>query len=88
MSRRMLLKNKLTSTCMSKIDTVASYLMKITELRDQLATVGDKVEENELVWISLNGFGPSWHHFVHSVYVLVRSYLHLKACGMPLLGRR
>jgi hypothetical protein len=49
MSRRMLLKNKLTSTCMSKIDTVASYLMKITEMRDQQAALDDKVEENELV---------------------------------------
>jgi len=64
MSKRMLLKNKLTSTCMSKTDAVVSYLMKITRLRDQLATIGDKVEENELVRISLNGFGPSWHHFL------------------------
>jgi hypothetical protein len=52
MSKRMLLKNKLTSTCISMTNTVASYLMKIIELRDRLATVGDKVEEKELVWIS------------------------------------
>jgi hypothetical protein len=30
-SRKMLLKNKLTSMCMSDTDMVASYLMKITE---------------------------------------------------------
>jgi hypothetical protein len=33
MSRRILLKNKLNSTRMNKIDIVASYLMKTTELR-------------------------------------------------------
>jgi hypothetical protein len=54
----MLLKNKLISTRMSKTDIVASYLMKIVELRDQITAVGDIVEDNELVQISLNGFSP------------------------------
>jgi 2-phosphoglycerate kinase len=64
LSHKMLLKNKLTGTRMSKTNTVASYLMKITELRDQLAAIGEHIDESELVWITLNGFGPSWHHFV------------------------
>jgi hypothetical protein len=36
-------------------------------LRDQLATIGDKIPRNELVRICLNGFGPSWHCFVHCI---------------------
>ena len=43
MTRRMLLKIKLTSTHISKIDKIDSYMMKIIELRNQLAAVGDKV---------------------------------------------
>jgi hypothetical protein len=63
-SRKMLLKNKFNTTCMSKIDTVTSYLMKIVELRDWIVVVVDIVEDSELVWISLNGFSPPWHNFV------------------------
>lgn len=29
--------------------------------------VVDKVEDNELVWISLNGFSPQWHDFVQVI---------------------
>jgi hypothetical protein len=67
MSKRMLLRNKLIKTHSCKTDTIASYLMKITELRDQQVAIGNNIEENELVWISVNGFGPSWHQFVHHV---------------------
>lgn len=45
----MLLKNKLTGTHMSNIETVTSYLMKIAKLRDKLAAIRDKVKEDELV---------------------------------------
>lgn len=63
-SRKRLLKKKLTTTHISKIDIVASYQMKILELRDQVSIVGDRVDDNELVWISPNGFSPSWCNFV------------------------
>jgi hypothetical protein len=86
-SRKMLLKNKLNTTRMSKTDTVTSYLMKIAELRDQIAAVGDTVEDNELVQISLNGFSPPWHNFVQ-VSVVERSYLTSSSCGMLSLERR
>jgi len=42
--------------------------MKIAKLRDQIVAVGDTIEDNELVQISLNGFRPSWHNFVPSIY--------------------
>jgi len=49
----MLLRNKILVVCMSKIDIMVSYLTKVTELRDQLVTIGIKVEDKELVSISL-----------------------------------
>ena len=68
-SRKMLSKNKLTTTCMRKTDTVASYLVEITELiRDQIAAVRDTFEVVELVWISMNGFSPLCHNFVQVSY--------------------
>jgi hypothetical protein len=88
-SRGMLLKKKLTSTRMGKIDTIASYLMKITELRDQLVAVGDNVEENELNQINLK-LERLWSILASfcTVYVLMSIYLHSKAYGMPLSRRR
>jgi hypothetical protein len=69
MSKRMFFKNKLTSTHMTKSNTVSSYLMKITQLIFQLPTVGDKITENELVHICPNHFGPSRQHFVQCICV-------------------
>ena len=43
---------KLTTMCMRNTDTVASYLMNITELRDRLIAIGTKVEYEELVPIT------------------------------------
>ena len=60
-SKKMLLKNKLSTTPRSKTGTVTSYLMKKTDLRDQIART---IENKELVEISLNGFSPSWYNFV------------------------
>jgi hypothetical protein len=50
--RKMLMKNKLTSMHLSDIDTMASYLLKITELRDQLVAITMKVIDEELVPIA------------------------------------
>jgi hypothetical protein len=61
---KMLQMNKLTSADMSKTDMIASYIMKITKLRNQLVAIGERIGESEVVWITLNGFVPSWHHFV------------------------
>jgi hypothetical protein len=54
--------------CVSKIDTVLSYLIKITELRDQLGAIGMKVKDKELMSIvALNGLVPSERHFVQTI---------------------
>jgi hypothetical protein len=48
---------------MSRSDLVTSYLMKITKIRDQLAAVGEKVHDTELVNTALNGFSKPWEPF-------------------------
>jgi hypothetical protein len=52
---------------MSNTNTMVSYLAKVTELRDQLVSIGTKVEDKELVSIALNGLAPSWKPFVQGV---------------------
>jgi hypothetical protein len=52
----MLLREKLRSTKMAKGESVVTYLTKFTQIRDELAVVGEAVDEIELVRTTLNGF--------------------------------
>jgi hypothetical protein len=66
-SRRLALRHQLQISSMSRTDTVATYFMKISQLRDQLKTIGDEVTDDELVTIALNGFSSSWDPFVQGI---------------------
>ena len=48
------LKNQLSNMKMTKSENIASYFMRITELRDKLKSSGDNLEEKDLVMITLN----------------------------------
>jgi hypothetical protein len=45
--------------------------MKVTQIRDQLATIGDKVANAELLNMALNGFPTSWEPFVKGIYGVI-----------------
>jgi hypothetical protein len=47
-SKKMLLKNKLTSMRMRKIDKVSSYFMKMVALKDDIVANRDTYEDNEI----------------------------------------
>ena len=51
----MVLKEKLKSIKMAKIDSATVYLTKITSVRDELETIGEIIAPIELVRIALNG---------------------------------
>jgi hypothetical protein len=63
----MVLWNKLKSIVMTTSDIVTSYLVKITQIHDQLAIIGEKVEDAELVNMALNEFPVSWEPFVKGI---------------------
>ena len=52
----MLLRDKLHNTRMAKGGSVASYLTRVTQVRDDIVAVGETVPELELVRIALRGF--------------------------------
>jgi hypothetical protein len=63
-SRKIRLKEKLRSTKMVKGESVVTYLTKFTRIRDELATVGEAMDETELVRTTQNGFTKQWEVFV------------------------
>jgi hypothetical protein len=49
---------------MSSEDIVVIYLMKITQIHDQLVAISEKVEDAEMVNVALRGLPRSWEPFV------------------------
>jgi hypothetical protein len=66
-NQKMALRDKVHATKMERGEGVTSYLTRLTQVRDELVTVGDIIPEEELVRISLNGFGKKWDVFVKCV---------------------
>jgi len=75
--KKMLLKKKLRGTKMARGESVDTYLTKITQIRDELATVGETVDETEIVRTALNGFTKQWDVFVKGV-VAQEKFLNCK----------
>ena len=55
-NKALALRQQLSNIKITGADTIASYFMKITKLKDQLATIGETIEDIELVVMTLNGF--------------------------------
>jgi hypothetical protein len=55
----MSLKNELRDMKMNDDDSITSYFVRISQLRDQLQAIEEIISENELVNIVLNGL-PTW----------------------------
>lgn len=58
------MRNKLIMAYIRRNGRIASYLMKLVELRDNLGAVGGEVKDYELVQIASIGFRSPWYNFV------------------------
>ena len=63
----MVLREKLKSIKMAKAKGVTSYLIRISQVRDKLAAVGEVVPGFELVRTALNGVAKPWDVFVEAI---------------------
>lgn len=60
----MSLKNEIYHVWMTNDDTVASYFVKISQIRDQLQAIDEVILEKKLVTTKLNGLPRSWDAFI------------------------
>lgn len=65
-NQKMVLKEKLKNIKMGN-DSAAGYLTKITNVRDELAAIGEAIPSTELVRIAVNGLPRSWLNFADGV---------------------
>ena len=66
-NRNLTLRNQLRNMKMENSESVTSYLMRVAQIRDQLAAIGDVIGDKELVTTTLNGFPTFWIPFVQGV---------------------
>ena len=66
-NRKMVLREKLKSIKMAKVEGVITYLTRVSQVRDELATVGEVVPSSELVQTTLNGVAKPWAIFVEAI---------------------
>jgi len=67
MNRKMVLRNKLKLVQMYRLDNVTNYLVRITQVRDHIETIGEKNEDAKIMNVALNGLPKSWEPFVKGV---------------------
>ena len=46
---------------------MTNYFLRISEIRDQLATIGNNADDEELTLIALRGLPISWELFIQCV---------------------
>jgi hypothetical protein len=61
--RNLTLRNQLINVMMNKLYSIPTYFMRISNMKDQLETIGDSLVNAELVTKTLNGFPSSWDAF-------------------------
>jgi hypothetical protein len=66
-NRKMVLQDKLRSIQMLDFETVTSYLGRFTQIRDELAAVGEIVDPDFMVRTTLNNFSKPWGSFVRGI---------------------
>jgi hypothetical protein len=52
---------------MTKSDSIATYFMKVSQLRDQIKAIGDTIDDAKLVTMTLNELPSSWESFVQRI---------------------
>jgi hypothetical protein len=67
--RKLHLRHQIQVVKMSNEETFVNYLMMITQIRDKLMAIDDKVEDAELVNVALRGLPRSWEPFVQGICV-------------------
>jgi hypothetical protein len=65
--RALTLKSQLQSTKMTKSDTIAIFFMKISEIKEQLETIGEIMSDRELVLTTLKNLPKHWEPFLQSI---------------------
>ena len=63
-NRKMNLRDQLKSTKMSHGESIQDYFTMVSQIKEQLEAIGDKLDEDEMVMTALNGLTRPWESFI------------------------
>ena len=63
-NRKMNLRAQLKSTKMNHGESIQDYFTRVSQFKEQLEVIGDKLDEDELVMTALNGLTRPWESFI------------------------
>jgi hypothetical protein len=66
-NRKMNLRTQLNNTRMQKRETIQEYFSRISEFKEQLEAIGDTIDEDELIMMTLNGLTRPWYAFIQTI---------------------
>ena len=67
-NRKMTQRNHLKSVKTQKSKTMKSYFSRVAQIKDHLESIGDTVEEVEIVMTTLNGLPRDWEAFIGGIF--------------------
>jgi hypothetical protein len=80
-SRKMVLREKLRDTKMTRSNMVTTYLTRIQQVRDEMNKIGETVDDSKLVRMALKGFPKEWT-YPSKILWHMRSSMSGQGCGM------
>jgi hypothetical protein len=66
-NRKMNLRTQLKNAKMQKGETIQDYFSRVSQFKEQLEAIGDKVDEYEIMMTALNGLTISWDDFIQTM---------------------
>ena len=66
-NQKMNLRAQLKSTKMRKGESIHEYFTRVSQFKEQLEAIEDKIDEIELVMIALNGLARPWDSFIQTM---------------------
>ena len=67
-NKKMALRTQLKNVRMQKSESIHAFFTRISQINEQIISIGDSVEEVELVMTTLNGLSKSWDSFIRGIY--------------------
>ena len=66
-NQNMNLRSQLKSKNMRKGESISEYLTRVSQFKEQLDAIEDKIDEDELVMTTLNGINRPWDSYMQTI---------------------
>ena len=64
---KMTLRNQLKNVKIQNIETIQSYFIRVSQIKEQLESIDEEVENADIVMTTLNGLPKSWDSFIQGI---------------------